>query len=104
MSLCKATPSSLPIMINRIPTNRLPAFTIIELLVSTAVLSSVVMIMVSITNQTASTWKYTAGKMEQFSGARDGFEALTRQVSQATLNTYYDYYDAASEPRTLENA
>jgi uncharacterized protein (TIGR02599 family) len=91
-------------MINPISINRSPAFTIIELLVSTAVLSAVVMIMVSITNQTASTWKYTAGKMEQFSGARDGFEALTRRLGQATLNTYYDYYDADSQPRTLENA
>lgn len=80
------------------------AFTLIELLVSTAVLSTIVVIMLSVTNQTASTWKYTAGKIEQFSGARDGFEALTRRLGQATLNTYYDYYDAAGKPRTIETA
>src|SRR5688572_4390908 len=79
-------------------------FTLVELLVSTTVLTLIVMMLVQITDRTASMWRYTSGKIEQFSSARDGFEALTRQVGQATLNTYYDYYDASGNPRTVANA
>lgn len=79
-------------------------FTLIELLVSTTVLTLIVLVLVQITDQTASMWRYTSGKAEQFSSARDGFEALTRQIGQATLNTYYDYYDDTGKPRTVETA
>jgi uncharacterized protein (TIGR02599 family) len=79
---------------------RVSAFTIVELLVSVAVLTLMVVMLASMTNQTASTWRYTASKMEQFGAARDGFESMTRQIGQATLNTYYDYNDSAGKPRT----
>ncbi len=80
------------------------AFTLVELMVSTVVLGLIVLMLASMTNQTASTWQYTTGKIEQFSGARSGFESITRQLGQATLNTYYDYYDASGETRTAANA
>lgn len=79
-------------------------FTLIEVLVSSVVISLLVMMLASMTNQTAQTWKFTAGKIEQFTSARDGFESLTRQLAQSTLNTYYDYFDAAGQPRTPANA
>jgi len=58
----------------------------------------------SMTSQTASTWRYATSKIEQFSGARDAFESLTRHIGQATLNTYYDYFDSSGKPRTVANA
>jgi uncharacterized protein (TIGR02599 family) len=82
----------------------LGAFTLVEVLLSTAVLSLLVIVLVSITNQTAATWRYTTGKIEQFSGARDAFESLTRQIGQATLNTRYDYFNSSGEARTQDNA
>jgi uncharacterized protein (TIGR02599 family) len=91
-------------MSSRSAKSRRGAFTLVELLLSTAVLSLIVLMLVAMTNQTAATWRYTTGKIEQFSGARDGFESLTRQIGQATLNTYYDYYNASGEPRTTDNA
>lgn len=66
-------------------------FTLVEVLVSMSVLILVMLVLVSITDSTQRTWSYTNGKIEQFREAREAFEALTRQISQATLNTYWDY-------------
>lgn len=76
------------------------AFTLIELLVSTTIIALIMLIMVSMTNQTAKTWRATTEKVEKFQGARDGFEAMTRRISQATLNTYWDYVDINGKVRS----
>lgn len=79
-------------------------FTLVELMVSSVILILIAGMVASMTSQTASTWRYTTGKIEQFSGARDAFSSLTTHLGQATLNTYYDYFDASGKPRTLDNA
>jgi uncharacterized protein (TIGR02599 family) len=66
-------------------------FTLVELLVAMGLLSLVLVLLASMTNSTASSWRFTSGKIEQFRGATNAFEALTRRLSQATLNTYWDY-------------
>jgi uncharacterized protein (TIGR02599 family) len=66
-------------------------FTLVELLVSTAIIALIMLVLVAITNQTTLTWQYTAEKIEKFQESRDGFESMTRRLSQATLNTYWDY-------------
>lgn len=66
-------------------------FTLVELLVSTAIITLLLVILVQITAQTSATWRYTTGKAEQFRGARMAFETMTRKIAQATLNTYWDY-------------
>lgn len=68
------------------------AFTLVELLVSMAVLTLLTLVLFAMLNQTASLWRYTSSKTEQFREARDGFEAMTRRIAQATLNTYWDYH------------
>jgi len=73
-------------------------FTIVELLVSLVVLIMVSLILVQITNSTASTWRSTTAKVEQFRSAGDAFEDLSRRISQATLNTFWDY-DNQETPR-----
>ncbi|MEA3211553.1 MAG: hypothetical protein QOE70_4610 [Chthoniobacter sp.] len=70
---------------------RPPAFTLIEVMVSTALLAILLMILLGIVNQTSATWRYSIAKVEQFRGARQAFEAMTRRLSQATLNTYWAY-------------
>ena len=67
------------------------AFTLIELLVSMVVLSLLMVLLVQLTQATQQTWTYTVGKVEQFRDAREAFESITRRLSQATLNTYWDY-------------
>lgn len=69
-----------------------------------AVLALLLVVMVSILNQATSAWRSTQGKIEQFRQARDGFESMTRKISQSTLNTYWDYLDASDNARTPANA
>lgn len=82
------------------------AFTLVELLVSTSIIALLMLVLVAMTNQTSQTWRYTTEKIEKFQEARDGFEAMTRQISQATLNTYWDYLDStgASRPTDVTSA
>lgn len=79
---------------------RLTAFTLIELLVSTTIIALLMVVMLTMTNQMSKTWRYTTEKVEKFQSARDGFEAMTRRLSQATLNTYWDYVDANGKVRS----
>jgi uncharacterized protein (TIGR02599 family) len=67
------------------------AFTLVEILVSMALVIILLLILVSVVNQTSSVLHYTTSKIEQFRDARNGFESLTLRLSQATLNTYWDY-------------
>jgi uncharacterized protein (TIGR02599 family) len=73
-------------------------FTLVELLVSTAVLLLIMAMLLSMTTQTGNLWRSTTAKIEEFRAARDAFEAMTRRISQATLNTYWDYYPNATAP------
>ncbi len=50
--------------------------------------------------QTGAAWRHTMGKIDQFRSARNGFEAMTRRLSEATLNTYYDYFDSNGNSST----
>lgn len=72
------------------------AFTLVEILVSTAVLAFLLLILLSITSQVSTTWRQTTGKTEQFRQAREAFDAISRRLSRATLNTYWDYDDPAT--------
>jgi len=75
------------------------AFTIVELLVSTAVFLIILVVLLNMTTFVGKIWQQSTAKIEQFRNARNGFEAMTRRLSQATLNTYWDY-DNASAPTT----
>ena len=77
--------------------------TLVELAVSTAVLALLLLLLLSMVNQTDSVWRQTRGKIEQFREAREGFESMTRRLGQATLNTYWDYVDADGNTRTAAN-
>ncbi len=75
------------------------AFTLVELLVSMVLLILIVAIVLQMSDQTGKIWRSSAAKIQAFQEARAGFEAMTRKLSQATLNTYYDYYDVKNRPR-----
>ena len=70
-------------------------FTLIEMLVSIVILGMIMAIILSMTQQTSNLWKNTSGKIEGFRNVRNVFDAMTRIIGQATLNTYYDYQDAS---------
>src|ERR1700677_4331589 len=73
---------------------RAGGFSLLEMLVSMAILGLIMAIVLSMTQQTSSLWKNTSGKIEGFRNARTAFDAMTRTLSQATLQTYYDYQDS----------
>lgn len=74
--------------------SRRRGFTLVEVLVSLTVLSIIIVLLVALTDQTTKIWRGSSGKIEAFRNARGAFESLTQTLSQATLNTYYDYFDA----------
>lgn len=84
------------------PNPRAPrsGFTILEVLVSFAVLAILLVLLATMIGRTSSVWSYTRGQVEQFREARDAFDTLTRKLSEATLNTYLDYEDASGATRT----
>lgn len=75
------------------------AFTLVEVLVAASVVVVLMGVLLGMTDQTQRLMKSTSGKVEQFQESRVAFESITRRISQATLNTYWDYeYDKNSIP------
>ncbi|MFM8831858.1 MAG: Verru_Chthon cassette protein C, partial [Spartobacteria bacterium] len=79
-------------------------FSILEVLVASAVLSLLLVAMLSMTDQGQKTYRSTLGKAEQFREARVAFESITRRLSQATLNTYWDYDNPTTPTRYLRQS
>ena len=73
------------------PDSRARGFTLIEMMVSMAVLVLILGVVFSLIDQTSKVVKNTSGKIETFQAARSAFETMTRNISLATLNSYYDY-------------
>jgi uncharacterized protein (TIGR02599 family) len=71
------------------------AFTLLELLVSMVVVGFLMLILVQTTTSTSNLWRGTTDKIKSFQNARSAFEGITQSLSQATLNTYYEYYDVS---------
>jgi uncharacterized protein (TIGR02599 family) len=67
------------------------AFTLIEILVAVTIIAAISVILLSVVNQTGAIWRWTSSRTEQFRESRDAFESMAMRISQATLNTYWDY-------------
>jgi uncharacterized protein (TIGR02599 family) len=75
----------------------LEGFSLLELLVSVTILAIIVVVLMSMLNSSASVWRRGSSKIQAFQEARAAYEGMTRKISQATLNTYWDYdYDPAT--------
>lgn len=82
---------------------RRSAFTLVELMVAMAVFVLILLVILAITQATGTAWKGARSKVDAFQSARLAFENINRSLSQATLNTYYDYFDASGVRRTTNN-
>jgi len=80
------------------------AFTLVELLVSIAVLSIFVLVLSTLSEGTFRLWRGTASSVQMFDGARAAFDIMGKRLGQATLNTYLDYYDASWKRRVPGNS
>ena len=92
LSLRRWTPQAV-----RAPSLR--AFSLLELLVSMAVLSLFAVLLFAVTDHSFKLWRSTQSDVEVFQSARSAYDILTRRLSRATLNTYLDYFDKDWSPR-----
>jgi uncharacterized protein (TIGR02599 family) len=72
-------------------------FTLTEVLVSSALIVGIMGLMLTTVDQTRRTISNTTSRVAQFQSARIAFEAMTRNLSQATLSTYWDL-DRLADP------
>lgn len=66
-------------------------FTIPELLVAMTILSLLLLMLASMIDQVQSAFSYAESKVSQFREARVAFDQITKSLSQATVNGYWDY-------------
>lgn len=64
-------------------------FTLIELLLSLAILSILLVVIANVIGVVQKTWVKSNSRVSQFREARMAFDAMTRTLSQATLNSYW---------------
>lgn len=76
-------------------------FTLLEILVATTILAILVGLLASVISQLTATTNRSAASVTTFQEARGAFEKVTRLLSQATLNTYWDYDSKTSPTRYL---
>ncbi|MFZ2281176.1 MAG: Verru_Chthon cassette protein C [Prosthecobacter sp.] len=98
---------------SRPPSHRCPrsaagrAFTLIELLVSVTFLVILMLVVSQVIGIVQRTWVRANSRVSQFREARQAFDTLSRSISQATLNNYWDNEfdtvgtDAAGQKITL---
>ncbi|MEC7862496.1 MAG: Verru_Chthon cassette protein C [Verrucomicrobiota bacterium] len=75
------------------------AFTLLELMVSMVVLSLIMMLVFRMLDSTTRTWSNAQARVSTFKEARVAFEGMTRRISQAMLNTYFDYQYPGNNPQ-----
>ena len=80
------------------------AFTLVELLVSLTVLVILVGVLASLLRTSQSMLTSTTSQIQKFQDVRDAFDSVTRRLSQATLNTYLDYFNSSNQAITPTNA
>ncbi|MDI1312761.1 Verru_Chthon cassette protein C [Prosthecobacter sp.] len=84
-----------------------PAFTLIELLVSVTFLVILMLVVSQVIGIVQRTWVRANSRVSQFREARQAFDTLSRSLTQATLNNYWDNEfdtlgtDAAGQQITL---
>lgn len=79
------------------------AFTLVELLVSMAVLIAIVATMLTLFSSVSKLTQRNTSSVAFFHEARTAFETMNRVLSQAVLNTYIDY-DNPSAPSRYQRA
>ena len=72
------------------------AFTLVEVLVSITILSIIILIIASAMKQTQDVWSSTQNRVEAYRESRASFEAMSRRLSEATVNSFWGYDDPTS--------
>jgi len=88
---------------SRAPHTSRKAFTLLELLVAMAVMALIMVVIGQMFSAVSKSWKSNSGRAASFAAARAAFEAMSRNLSQATLATYLSYADSDGNPVPLIN-
>ncbi|GAT33595.1 Verru_Chthon cassette protein C [Terrimicrobium sacchariphilum] len=102
MDQALVTTDELPTMLTRLDRRgrrSLRGFSLLEMLAASAVFLLLIGLVLKMTQATADSWSSSTGKTEGFRDARAAFATITKAVSQATLNPYFDYADAGGNFR-----
>ena len=80
---------------NQVTRSQRAGFTLPELLVSMTILLVLMTLLAAMLGQVQKTWTNSEGRISQFREARVAFDIISKNLAQASLNTYWDYdYDA----------
>ncbi len=77
------------------------AFTLVELMVAITITVIILGLLLQVLGFASSSWQKVNDNTKAFEGARAAFDSITRQLSQSTLGTYYEYYDSNRVPYPL---
>lgn len=72
-------------------------FSLIELMVAMGILSVLMLMLTMVLDQIQSSWRSAESRISQFREARVAFDLMTKNLSQASLNTYWDLKDENSD-------
>lgn len=72
-------------------TKRRGGFTLVELLAASTVFLILLGLVMAMLNQTTHVWRRSREQLDAFRSAREAFELMTQQLSEATLNPYWAY-------------
>jgi uncharacterized protein (TIGR02599 family) len=67
------------------------AFTLVEVLVSMVILAMIMLIITQVIGQAQRSWQSASSRVTQFREARIAFDTITRNLRQATLNSYRNF-------------
>jgi len=66
------------------------AFSLIELMVSMGILTALLLMMTTLLSAVQESWRTAESRIGQFREARVAFDLVSKNLSQATMNTYWD--------------
>lgn len=84
---------------SRTKAGRCGGFSILEMMVVAAVMALILSVLLGVTSGASSLWRRSSQKMRLFQEARASYEQFVDTLSQATLNTYWDYDDPGTPTR-----
>lgn len=73
------------------------AFTLVELLVSAALLSFIMLILAAVTESASRAWREGQGRTETFQSARTALEIVTREITPAIVDTRMQFVVAPGD-------
>lgn len=68
-------------------------FSLIEMMVAMGILSVLMLMLTVLLDQVQKSWRYSESRISQFREARVAFDLMTKNLGQASLNTYWDLKD-----------